>query len=575
MKQSRMKKFAAILLVLSLFTAFAGCVGADTTVNLKRNGSAQITVDVIMDTESVTEKYGMPTNFYDAIEQDFRFSRVNGWQGEYIKTNIDGVDYIGVRRTKTVEKDQISNALNDIYGQFATVTYTDKTVFGNRTISLDMNSIHYPFTQEEQVAVLSGDSKATLTITSPVAISETNANKISDREISVDVMNVINGKEPKLSIYFKFFDFMFFVPIAAVAIVVIAAGIFVLVRVTKTKKQNEGLTSINLKQKPAKTGFAGFGGFGKGGADKGEAKPKGGMSFAKKTPKYTSTPAEETKAPVQETAPVTPAAAQATPAAQEVFQTQTPSKPAFTPRRPAPFSRTPAPAPAPEAVPEPASNEVAAPETPAPTPSLGSIFTTASTVGAAPTESSFGSSSESPAEAGTARLKSREPAETPKATYGSAKMSATGSQSSSTASYGTAKMSTASTTEQSGEAHPAYGSAKMSRGGKPDVPASGTGSLFTPRSTAPNVNYGYSDDLGLGEEKGSSSAKGEHKESSLSGLFTPRSTAPNLEYGFSDETYIEDTREKKVHQDEHKEESHSGLFVTYPGQLNEQGKAMV
>ena len=68
------------------------------------------------------------------------------------------------------------------------------------------------------------------------------------------------------------------------------------------------------------------------------------------------------------------------------------------------------------------------------------------------------------------------------------------------------------------------------------MPASGTGSLFTPRSTAPNVNYGASTDLGLGDEK-ESAPKSEHKESSLSGLFTPRSTAPNFSYGISEDLY--------------------------------------
>ena len=112
------------------------CLRAQTDVNIKRNGKAVITAEVLMDDEAVKENYGMPTNFYDAVEGDYRFSRVTSWDKQYTSEQYDGLNYIGVKITKEAEKKEVGDALSALYGDYAKINYEDSNLFGNRTIKI-------------------------------------------------------------------------------------------------------------------------------------------------------------------------------------------------------------------------------------------------------------------------------------------------------------------------------------------------------------------------------------------------------------------------------------------------------
>ena len=290
------------------------CLRAQTDVSVKRSGKAVITAEVLMDDESVKENYGMPTNFYDAVEGDYRFSRVTSWDKQYTSEQYDGLNYIGIKISKEAEKKEVGEALSALYGDYAKVDYDDSNFFGNRKITIKIYGNGNRLQEEELQSALAGEVLSTLTVASPGSIKSTTGNKISDNQIQLDLTPILTGETTDLSVEIKFFDWTFFIPIAIAVVVIATAAIVILGKVNKEKKLNAGLTSIKLEKKPAKAGRGGMGGFGGGfgggiggdGLDDFDPKAKKSSMFAKKTPKYTpSEPASEV--------PVAPAAPAATP----------------------------------------------------------------------------------------------------------------------------------------------------------------------------------------------------------------------------------------------------------------------
>ena len=521
MKRSVKKKITAVILTLLIVTLLSACVRTETVMKVKRNGNATITVDFVMDAQSIKEIYGMPTNFYDAVETDQRFPDIQDWDSEYIDVEIDGVNYLGIRRSKSVSKKEIEDALKQIYGKVATVSYEDRNFFGTRKIMLSISSFNsgFPLKDDaEKASMMKGEIIPRLVIESPAAVKNvlpSNTTIENGNTVVIDMTDIAKGTTQKLDVQFDFFDFTFFIPVIAIAAVVIAAGIVALTKFRREKKQNAGLSSIKLDKKPAKAdGFAGFGSGKASGEPK--AKAKGGMSFAKKPPKYTSKPEPEPEPAeeVNEEPAAAPAPAPAPAAAPA------PAKPApFTPSRPAP---APAPAPAPQA---------------------NTMFHTAETVGAAPAAPA--GESYSPEAPASARMTTQSEESASRPAYGSAKMSFKSGNTGVSGSSTTASAKMNSKNSNSGDA------------------SEGHKSLFTPRSTAPNMSYGHEEDFPDDSEKDlpamARSHKPEHPDPALAEMFTPRSTAPNLEYGFSNHMGLEDDAPKKA--PEQPKTSASSLFT--------------
>ena len=507
MKKRIVKRLSILLIAICVAFVFSSCMRTETNVDIKRNGKATLTTEVLMTAEQVSDIYGMPTNFYDAVEKDSRFQKVLDWKKEYVDYQLDGTDYMGVRLTKEVSKKEIQGALNDLYGQYADVSYQDKGMFGNRTIKLDFRGTGHLMAEELQSAN-SGELISHLTITTPAAVSSTNGNKIGENKVELDLLGILTGNEQSVSYEVKFFDFTFYIPVGAVAAVAIAAGIYFLVRFRKNKKQNEGLTSINLKNmKKKKPAGGGFGAPGED--DLGDYKPKAKMSFTKKTPKYTSKP-EET--------PETPAPAPA-PAAAPSY-----SAPKFT-SSPAP-APTPAPAPAPSYTEQTSASAYSVPET---------SYSEPEQTYSEPTRSYSNRidvfSSGSTQTAGTASSRMSKEAAPSNTEY-----TATGGAETADFLIG----------RSHGETNVDYsqaGSAKFNKNDRSSAPAPSSGStLFTPRSTAPNLAYGTSEYTEF--ERKEHEPTGHLNTGST--LFTPRSTAPNLGYGTTE--YMEE--ERKEHNQE-------------------------
>jgi len=494
MKKNVAKRVSILLIAVCFAFVFSSCVRSETNLSVKRSGSATITAEVLMPADEVTAIYGMPTNFYDAVEKDARFQKIMDWKKEYVDSEIDGVSYMGVRVSKEASKKEIQGALNSLYGQYANVTYQDKGLFGNRTITVNFNATGHLMAEELQSA-LDGDFISHLTITTPAAVSYTNANKIADNKTELDLTALLAGQEQNLSYEVKFFDFTFYIPVGIIAAIVIGGGIYVLVRVTKTKKQNAGLTSIDLKS--AKKKKAGFGGSGISGLDENadSYKPKSKMSFTKKTPKYTAKSEE---------------------------------KPASSPK-PSTISES---APAPNYTEQAAPAQTPVYSEPEPARSYGNpVFSTGSvqTEGTASSRMSTASAE----------------------TYASANVSG---------AVGGAETADFLIGRSHGETKVDYsqaGSAKFNKNDRNSAPAPSSGStLFTPRSTAPNLSYGTTEYTEF--ERKDHEPTGHLNSGST--LFTPRSTAPNLGYGTAE--YMEEERKEHEQEFYHEELSTGSTLFT-------------
>ena len=128
MRKGFWKKCSVLAMALGMLLTVTSCVYTSADMTIARNGKATISAIVMMDEESVKEVYGMPTNFYDAVEGDFRFARTSTWEQSYVSDTIDGANYIGVKRTITVPKKEVEAALNNLYGDYARVSFADKNV---------------------------------------------------------------------------------------------------------------------------------------------------------------------------------------------------------------------------------------------------------------------------------------------------------------------------------------------------------------------------------------------------------------------------------------------------------------
>ena len=523
MKRKLLKRVSILSVLACILLVLCSCARTETNLAISRNGSGVVTAQFLMANDEVKEIYGMPTKFYDAVEKDGRFAKVMSWNKEYVDYEIDGVNYIGVQVSKNVSKKEIQNALNELYGQYASVTYEDKNTFGNRTVKINFSSNSHLMAEELQSA-LDGGLVSNLTITTPAAISSTTGNKVSDKTVVLDLTNLLTGKETGLNYEIKFFDFTFYIPIAAIAIVVIAGGTVFLVRFTKNKKRNAGLSSIDLKSKPKSGGFGGFGSGKSGGMDDlDNYKPKSGMSFSKKTPRYDSKNAAPETPSAPAPAPVAPSA----PAAQTPGEAAPASRPTPTPafRSRVPKASPVAPAPAVEETPvAPAETPVPAYSEPAPAysepapaysePAPAYSEPAPSYSEPAPSYSEPAPSYSEPAPAYTEPAYS-EPAPVYTSTIDSPNSIVMGRKH-----------------EEPKVDYSIAGSARFVKGEKNTEHISNASTLFTPRSTAPNMAYGSAE---YTEFERSKHQESEHL-SSGSTLFTPRSTAPTLGYGTAEYT---------------------------------------
>ena len=548
MKTKFLKRVSILLIAICILLVSTSCVRNETSMVIKRNGKAIITSEVLLTEEGVKEIFGMPTNFYDAVEKDSRFSKVLGWQREYVNYEKDGVNYQGVQIKKEVSKNDIETALYELYGTYATVHYSDKTVFGSRTISIEFDSNGTRVADEELQKVLSGEAISKLTITSPVAISSTTGNKINDNTVEIDLAGLLAGKEQNIKVEIKGFDFTFFIPIIVVVVVAAAAGIYVLIRVKRTKRQNEGLTSINLKNMRKKSGKGGAGGFGASNEmdDLDNFKPKSKMSFTKKTPRYDKT--ETNEAPV---APATPAApAYEAPAAPQYEQSaptyEQPSAPQYE---------------------QPAAQY----EQPATQSYSQSIDYSQTTYGQRETqryEQDVPTSYNAPTQSYSSTIESNSAIMSRKTTQekvdyssaGSAKFVKGAPKTESSSSSGSTLFHPRSTAPNMEYFSPGYSSEEHEAHERESLSTGST--LFTPRSTAPNMEYftpGYSTEAHEANEA--------HEKTELphgSTLFTPRSTAANLNYG-KEPVMLDEEEErpvKDVFHEEHKPDpSITSLFT--------------
>ena len=222
----------------------------------------------LKDDESVKENYGMPTNFYDAVEGDYRFSRVTSWDKQYTSEQYDGLNYIGIKITKEAEKKEVGDALSALYGDYAKINYEDSNLFRNRTIKIKVYGNGNHLQEEELQAALAGEILSKMTVSIPGSIKSTTGNKVSDNSVEIDLTPILTGETADISVEIKFFDFTFFIPIIIAAVVIVTALVVVLSKVKKEKNLNASLTSIKLEKKPAKAAKGGFGGgFGGGGMD--------------------------------------------------------------------------------------------------------------------------------------------------------------------------------------------------------------------------------------------------------------------------------------------------------------------
>ena len=578
MKATMWKRGLVSALVLVLVLSFCSCIRTENKVEIKRNGGASITAEILMDEQSLQEVYGMPTNFYDAVETDYRYARVQNWGKEYINEVFDGVNYSGVKVHKDVSKKEVASALNDLYGEYASVNYTDKNVFGTRTITVTFRSNGNHLMAEELQSALAGELLSKVTFTIPGSIKSTTGTKLNDNTIELDLTGIMNGTATEVSAEVKFFDVTFFIPIGIAVVVVIFGLIFGLSKLTKNKKQNEGLTSINLKKKAKpEPSFSAL------------DRPKSKMSFAKSAPKYTSAPKESAPEPAPAPEPVKPVPVAAKPVFSEpvvaaVPKPQAPATPQRRPiRRPSPstFTQEVAPAPAPVVEETPVYEQPAAPvveETPVyeqasayeepvyeqapvyeePVYEQPSYEETPVEEEPAPVkEHAYAGISgtyrkveeveEIPyykADPSAIRVKEEAPdltAGVDMGSIGSGRLKKGAAAPVSSFSVGSSTIkSSHSASESSSSA--GYGSAKFSKSeGSVASLSSGGSSIFTPRSTAPNLAYGME---GYREEE---RAKGDHGTPLESGstLFVPRSTAPNMNYGSSE--YREEERSTGDH----------------------------
>ncbi len=598
----RMVKKGILIIASAIWVMTAcSCLRAQTDVNIKRNGKAVITAEVLMDDEAVKENYGMPTNFYDAVEGDYRFSRVTSWDKQYTSEQYDGLNYIGIKITKEAEKKEVGDALSALYGDYAKINYEDSNLFGNRTIKIKVYGNGNHLQEEELQAALAGEILSKMTVSIPGSIKSTTGNKVSDNSVEIDLTPILTGETADISVEIKFFDFTFFIPIIIAAVVIVTALVVVLSKVKKEKNLNASLTSIKLEKKPAKAAKGGFGGgFGGGGMDDpDDLKPKKSSVFAKKTPKYT--PSQE--APAAE-APAAPAPAAGSSSAL-MRRTPKPAAPAPAPVAPQPVV---APAPRPVAEPEPVY------ETPAPSyeepvyeePAYAEpepVVEEKPSYTAGSAKASYGSTKpQYTYQAGSAR--STAPVEpalvdyseqteaaadnslfVPKAEY---ETNGLEDQTSQTMSFGSNRLKREAkeiNTSTSASARISSGSSSASAGyvaggakfnkkeGSSALSTGGT--TFSPRSTAPNFQYfvpGYHEDHVKADnvselEKGTTVFEprstapnmeyfmsGHHEEhekadnvtelSKGNTVFEPRSTAPNIGYGTRD--YVHDENEKTV-----------------------------
>ncbi|MBR6094408.1 MAG: zinc ribbon domain-containing protein [Lachnospiraceae bacterium] len=566
----RMIKKGILFVVSTIWVMTAcSCLRTQTDVTIKRSGKAVVTAEVLMDDESVKENYGMPTNFYDAVEGDFRFSRVTSWDKQYTSEQYDGLNYIGIKISKEAEKKEVGAALSALYGDYAKIDYDDSNFFGNRKITIKVYGNGNRLQEEELESALAGGVLSTLTVSVPGSIKSTTGNKISDNRIQMDLTPILTGEITDLSAEIKFFDWTFFIPIAIAVVVITAAAIVILGKVSKEKKLNAGLTSIKLDKKSAKAARSGMGGFGGGigeGPDDFDPKPKKSSMFAKKTPKYTSTETSAAPAAAPAPAPAPSVAAKSTPAPMgrpapaktptapaPAAPTAAPAEPVASPsprmmrRRPSPstFTAEPAPAPVQSAPAEPEYTQPVA-ETAAPAAEEKPSYTAGSakaSYGAAKPEFTY--------QAGTAR--STAPVEpelvdysvhetggdscyVPKSEYTTNGLE---DQTSETMDYGSNLLKREAkeiNTSSSASARISSGGSASSGGyvaggakfnkAEGSVKSLGSGTTaFSPRSTAPNFQYfvpGYHE-----EHKPAENAQELEKGSTV---FAPRSTAPNMDY---------------------------------------------
>ena len=540
MKKTIRQKLAAVLLLVMMMTVLCSCMAANTEMQVKQSGKAVISAMIMMDEQSLRDIYGMPTNFYDAVEKDERFVNVLDWKKEYTDVQIDGVNYTGVKISGEFSKKDIQSALNQLYGRYASVSYSDKNFFGNRTVSLYLNSNGNRLTAEELQNALDGRLLSTLTITVPGNIkSVTGGTKSGDKTIVLDTRGLLTGETPNVSMEAKFADYTFFIPVAIVVAVVVAGLIFLISRVKHETALKRDSKSIKLEKKPQRSSFSDD-------LDK-PYKPKSKMSFAKSAPKYTSETTAAAAAPSVPKPSFAPKTQSTAPVTQSVSEPETvdaPPKPEYKPmqfrrRMPSASSFTAAPAPAPEPVAEPQYEEPAAPayeepvyEQPAYEEPVYEQPAYEETEYAEPAYEQPAYEEpvyEQPVYEETAYEEPvyEEPAyEEP--VYEEPVYEQTAS-----AKFGRTSGALMQQQTQMGAYHETAGSAKFSKENRDSAPAASTGgaTIFTPRSTAPNYSYGME-----GYHEGHEVKDGFEK-TETSTLFTPRSTAANLNYGHEPEEH--------------------------------------
>ena len=525
MRKTIRQKCAFVLILVMLTAVLSSCMAANSEVEIKQSGKAVITGYALMDETSLRDTYGMPTNFYDAVEKDGRFAGVSIWKKEYVDRQIDGVNYTGVKVSGEFAKKEIQTALNQLYGQYASVSYSDKNVFGKRTIHISMQSNGNRLMAEEMQNALDGQLLSSLTITIPGKIKTLNGGtKNGEKTVVLDTLGLLTGETPNVTMEAQFADYTFFIPFGVVLVLAIAAIIVVASRVKHEAQLKKNSKSIKLEKKPKRGGFSDD-------LDK-PYQPKGKLSFTKQSPpKYTATEAAPvTEVPKPSFAPKTASSAPAAePVVEETPVAPAPEKPAYQPmqfrRRRMPssntFTQTPV-APAPEPVAEPVYEE------PAPVyeePAYEEpVYEEPVYEEPAYEEPVY----EEPAYEQPAYEEPvyEEPvSEEPAPVY----------EEPASVKIGRTSGALMQQETQMGTYHEKAGSAKFSKENRDAAPAAAsTGStIFTPRSTAPNYAYGME---GYHEEH---QTKDSFENTESSTLFTPRSTAANLNYGHEEHKPVE------------------------------------
>jgi len=218
-----MKKYKILLLALVFVMTLSGCVRFNTTITIKKDGKADISMTyAIMSMEGSGFGEGSGSSFDKSMDD----MRQQGWQVEkYKQDGYEGVYAIKKDIDLTSLSDEISKAEDDME-------------IDNKAISLTKDGSTYIFdwkfegetaSETKQIgdAIKEYDGYMTLTVNLPRKAKTSNATKVSNggKTLEWDLMDL--GESNGIHIEFSTFNPLIIVCIAAAVILAVIAFVVV------------------------------------------------------------------------------------------------------------------------------------------------------------------------------------------------------------------------------------------------------------------------------------------------------------------------------------------------------------